>query len=500
MNNQTETVTAGLTRLIYRTEELTWDEGQACLILSPGVALRLDELSHFGHEFRRLAPIQRAGLVELLRSLAVSQQAPEGCWRTVLGKLAFLLLRCSQKQDDGTLRLAAQDVLCWLGPEGEETAWRLSYDETLDVARRYRLVRMAHDGLSRTYQQGRGEDTEFHLPEREFLEARWWTTRCLYELAVHWWLKEGLRNHEARRALSEASMIYLSTLRSEARIHDLERFLEGCATNIEDEVKRIALPPRGLPVLRDEVAGRSLVSWFLRRYDLLTALKLTWRCAAKSSEAVALAFSCLTAAFALGIFYETLTENFSLKRYGLQVGMQGLSLASLVFFAPTFFRLMLPRAMFGSLLAWLTVILSILLSVGGVDIGSDTLQVRMRNFLQNYTKIATLSSVPVLLITLLFVMHEITNCVRSSWNSFLRAIVGLIGFYLGAFFWGVMFAWPIKMLLNAMPAAAGGTSTYDCLDLVPIAVTGSSLAVLFGFLVQLLWEDKTITEPLREPF
>jgi hypothetical protein len=38
---------------------------------------------------------------------------------------------------------------------------------------------------------------------------------------------------------------------------------------------------------------------------------------------------------------------------------------------------------------------------------------------------------------------------------------------------------------------------FDCL--LPITIIGSSLAALFGIIVELVWDDKSITEPLEEP-
>jgi hypothetical protein len=67
-----------------------------------------------------------------------------------------------------------------------------------------------------------------------------------------------------------------------------------------------------------------------------------------------------------------------------------------------------------------------------------------------------------------------------------------MGIFLGSLFWGMIFAYPIKIVLE---------KKWDpnCSCLLLDALIGASLAALFGIIIQLLWDDKAISEPLEEP-
>jgi hypothetical protein len=64
---------------------------------------------------------------------------------------------------------------------------------------------------------------------------------------------------------------------------------------------------------------------------------------------------------------------------------------------------------------------------------------------------------------------------------------------LGSLFWAIALALPIKVTLERDAFA------FDCHCVIPIVVIGSSIAVLFGLLVELIWQDESLAEPLGEP-
>ena len=87
--------------------------------------------------------------------------------------------------------------------------------------------------------------------------------------------------------------------------------------------------------------------------------------------------------------------------------------------------------------------------------------------------------------------------------------------YVGALFWGLIFGLPLKLLVEGQfewekfselvhwPLIAANLFNVQprcgCPCLLPILFIGSSIAVYFGVVVKLLWEDKSVSELLSEP-
>jgi hypothetical protein len=163
---------------------------------------------------------------------------------------------------------------------------------------------------------------------------------------------------------------------------------------------------------------------------------------------------------------------------------------------PELFNLLLPRALFGSLLTWITIIFTSLPGLQAMTLNEDvlhpyTLQMLFHRQLQvnPYTIIV---AAPALVLAFIFVTREVNRFVRRWQGLWLRTMTAITGLYFGSLFWGIIFAMPIKLVMEKQ-------ADWNCSCLYRIALIGASLAALFGILVELLWDDKSITEPLEEP-
>jgi hypothetical protein len=521
------------------SQSVAWDARQQCLTFTFGpspdeadvrhtpaaasesAVIRLDSFANFKKDvpalLRRLDP----GGLELRRSQSegVPDEVYSPALRDAVGRFAFLLLRYGLKDGDARAKETAKGLLRDLGPDGEETAWRLQYNESLTHEYRHKLLEQAYLRLQQRYRGERsGDSPEIDSSEVELREAYWWTVRCLNEVALDWDKLEGVSNPEARRAMRRAATAYLGTLKDEPRTRDLERFLAECGTSLEEEVKNIILPAKNWRQVSDEVVGRIFVSWFLRRYDMMSAWALGLRMSSKRSELIL-----LLAAFALLVWsvylfflqtphrYVCLTATPFLTRpctslFVLQLGLQLLALLVAVVGANTFFRLLMPRALFGTFLSWLTIIL--LSVMPGLGQASVYVGAEKENLAKAFQGLLVSNDAPEiydlllpfiiapLALSCVFIANEVNNYVRDRKAVAIRTVIALIIIYLGALFWGVAFALPVKYMLEGAidpPTVTGRWYLWR------IALAGSSLAVLFGLLVQLLWEDKSITEPIGEP-
>lgn len=175
----------------------------------------------------------------------------------------------------------------------------------------------------------------------------------------------------------------------------------------------------------------------------------------------------------------------------LQGCLQGAALFIAAWLSPSFFNLILPRALFGSLVAWITLVLTSLPGLWAIEIAPHYSLAAVCHRYISTSRSAVLWSLPCLLFALVFVMREIGQWTDNRHIILVRAATTTLGLYLGSLFWGILFAAPIRHVLE-VPFQS------SCTCLVPIAFIGASLAALFGIVVQLVWDEKSIAQPLEE--
>jgi hypothetical protein len=406
-------------------------------------------------------------------------------------------------------RVLAEDLLVGLGPDGPETAWRLAFDEQLPFSRRSDMVAATKKHLLTLSE---GEDAPpaalASPPERRLRELFWWTARSHFELACAWERSEGIRNSEARHVLHESALTYLNLLKDEPHRRELDEFLQQGGSSVEAEVDDVfalkekgSIRPRpwGHGSLRtDEAVRRIFFLWYLKRYNLLSAYRLITNPAGIGEIAVAWGFFLLVTVMLLAVvvadtggfgtaFKEQLTAGAFLIP---QVGVQLVSLLLFIVLAPNLSRLALPRALFGTLMAWLTVIGAYAFGLAD-DVRKPLHQALMGH---GFTSVL-LTTVGLMVIAYLFMFNEVRGHVPTKRLAARRVGVSLSIMLLGSMFWGLIFSVPLKMLLER------GLEVKAKLDhcLLYLTFVGGCAAVVFGILVQLLWDDRSITEPLGEP-
>jgi hypothetical protein len=164
------------------------------------------------------------------------------------------------------------------------------------------------------------------------------------------------------------------------------------------------------------------------------------------------------------------------------------------------FRLVMPRALFGSLVAWFTIIFLALkdvheFKVGTEDKGWPLTDLCHQGSLSDFQMFgySMLISFGMMLLGAVFVGYTVTQFTQGPWKTLLRTVAMLCFLLLGSLFWAIALALPIKVTLERDAFA------FDCHCVIPIVVIGSSIAVLFGLLVELIWQDESLAEPLGEP-
>lgn len=405
-------------------------------------------------------------------------------------------------------RALAESLLVGLGPDGPETAWRLAFDEQLPFSRRSDMVMATKQHLLALSEGENASPAALaNPPERRLRELFWWTVRSHFELACAWERSEGIRNPKARHVLHESSLAYLNLLKDEPHRRELDEFLQQGGSSVEAEVDRIfALKEKGPNRARtgghgslrtDEAVRRIFFLWYLKRYNLTSAYKLITNPAGIGEVVIAwgffllvllllLAFAAADVGYLGTAFKEKLTAGAFLIP---QIGLQLVSLLLFIVLAPNLSRLALPRALFGTLMAWLTVI-------GAYAFGlADDVRKPLHQALMDHGSTSVLTAVGLMVIAYLFMFNEVRGHVPTKRLAARRVSVSLGIMLLGAMFWGLIFSVPLKILLER------GLEVKAKLDhcLLYLTFVGGCAAVVFGILVQLLWDDRSITEPLGEP-
>ena len=508
------------------------------------LSIRLKRFDEFEADMNALDDARREAVMHELGRLAEGRDAPATrLWQDTLGDFAFLLLRYSRKHPlafesvPQRSRDAGLRLLGWVGATDAKTAWRASFDPSLPIEHRYNLLRDAQQafasGGAGTAQDGA---RRVDLAEIRDRESFWFSAMRRYEVALEWCRDYGYRSLEARQALRDSATAYLQVLKDEPRRRDLARLLSEFGTDLEAQVKKVLFPEAGVPggdFSRDEVLHRTFIVWFLRRYDLVTAWKLILRTPPAGEKVRAaiwtLVILCLlsmllfllqfTPAPALTSFYTPpqlaagpvwFVQSYAPWLWALQVLLQLAALAATLILAPTFFRLLMPRALFGSLLAWATIVLTTLpalrdmkVSVGGQVqtlglIGHSPVAWTSSDYVLALVVGALLGG-GILLLCSIFIAYNITQFISGRRELAKRTRITLVGLMIGSLFWSLIFGLPAKFVLESPNESHISPFMFDCYAVLIIILIGAPIAVLFGLLIQLIWEDASLTEPLGEP-
>ena len=513
---------------------LVWDSGLRRLSFRRShdlneLQVRLSEFSAFREDVKRVG---QDTIEERLGRIVGLPCTLDDVWRRVLSEVAFHLSRLDVAK--GGRSTVCSRFESWLGMTSASTAWHLRHDTKVPVAERAALLTAAVGELA----MSSGEQLASDVLGRRDREVYWWTLRSRWLLAREWFEESSGAGDEraSREALQAASSDYLAVLCRKLHRRELELFFSECGESLEAEVKNVlvgeerrkglglASPSDLSPAVHHDQVEEVFILWFLRRYDWWSAVSLQLALGRDVPRFLGIPWyaflaipGVLLVPFGVDWFLIEKTApdpaNTGAEPWPswvLAVGWAGLFLVqvALVVYVlvrhRSLFRLLLPRAAFGSLLAWLTVIVVTVPEATNLQLADE-----MKGFLydswlcgigsaDNALSAGTLARallgiflvcLPAIGLLLCLILSEAAMYLRA-WKAIFRALFVILCCYAGALFWGRLFAVPLLQALSPQEM-----QTWALLQTWTI---GSAYALLFGTLVQLLWENRFITEPLFE--
>ena len=159
----------------------------------------------------------------------------------------------------------------------------------------------------------------------------------------------------------------------------------------------------------------------------------------------------------------------------------------------------MPRALFGSLLAWCTVIFTALRDVHELKMDEGTKdEWHLWDLCHKCAdtqalKYSLLISLGIIILDSIFIAYAVTQFTEGFRSTAVRTLSTLAALLAGSLFWGLIFALPIKVAIER------DVFRFDCSCVIPIVLIGASIAVLFGLMVELIWQEQSLAEPLGEP-
>jgi predicted outer membrane lipoprotein len=477
----------------------TWDEPLRLLTVADGelaATLPLETLHAFVAALMKLDEHQLALLTRALGEAAnlldlwggdppLQPQVLEA-----IGLLLMFTLAAKRSRVHAQLRAAAIAVAERLPVKSPAGAWRLAFQKHLTFAHRAGILASA-------------EDVEVVMPVRDLV---WWTARCRLDLAIEWTKARRSRadDLEAVRELRQAVSVYIAALQQEPSRRAMESFYAACGTSSEREVLR-AHAAREEYCAVDDLVRADVMSWLLRRYSLHESYRLL-KGTLQRAEKIGAGLAFVLTAIGIGTFAMQAAPR-------VQVAFQMAAFVCVVFFSPRIFSLLLPRAMFGTLLAWITVVLAqsaSLLPVFSNDHGTqDQCHLWLRRVIHPGNGVGAwigrmaaqrtvLAPPPVInffllvivciLVSVVFLMVEVSG--RLSTRIFGRSVYCVLVMLLGSLFWGAML---MPLLQYIVVREEFGSS---CRCIYPAWLLGSVCAVAFGILVQLMWDDHSVSDSL----
>jgi predicted outer membrane lipoprotein len=481
----------------------TWDEPLRLLTVldgALGTTLPLETLHAFAAALEELDERRSASLTRALHQAAQLLDAWHGDppldqeVRGAIGLLLMFLLAAKRRGSTQTrLHDAAIAVAERLPITSPADAWRLAFQKGLPFAHRAGLLASA-------------EDSEIVMPVRDLV---WWTAMCRLDLAIEWAKARRPRvdDLEAVRELREAVSAYIGLLQREPARRAMESFFAAAGTSSEREVLR-AHAAREEHTAVDDLVRADVMSWLLRRYSLMESWRLLHG-TLQPAERIGAGLAFGLTAIGMATFAMQAAPR-------MQIAFQIGAFVFLVFLSPRIFSLLLPRAMFGTLLAWITVVLAqsaSLLPVFSDDHAiQDQCHLWLRRVIHPGNEVsgwiggmieqrALLAPPPVLnfagivavciIVSVLFLMVEVSS--RLSTRIFWRSVYCVLVMLFGSLFWGAM----LMPLLQFIVVREDFGSPCGCI--YPAWLLGSVCAVAFGILVQLIWDDHSVADSLGVP-
>lgn len=474
----------------------TWDEPLRLLSVSDEneavVSLPLASLHTCAASLERLDPSSFALLTHALEDVSDALDLWNGDppWdgevRDAVGLLLMFVLAAAVTRRHDRLVSAARRVATRMLPEGPRGAWYVAFQSHLPFAHRAGVLASA-SGLP--------------MPVPDLV---WWTAKCRLDLAV---VRAGavrVDDADALRELVDAATSYIHLLQKEPSRLAVERFYTAAGTTSEAEVLR-AHTVREEYTNVDEVERSEVMTWLLKRY----ALEETWALLRKTlrRREIIGGWVALVMAF-LGIALFVGRTN---PRW--QIAAQLAGFGCLVYYSPRIFSLLLPRAMFGTLLAWITVVVAQSASLLPIITEKDGAAVReschkwLREIVNHPGEKLdgwfrgmflehrfdppqfvdfSLIVIACLSVSAVFLMIEVSN--RLSRPQIRRSIDCVLVMLLGSMFWGAMLVPTLQYIVAREPLGS------SCGCVYPAWLLGSVCAVAFGILVQLIWDDRAVSE------
>lgn len=410
--------------------------------------------------------------------------------REAIGLLLMFLVATGGRRKGMLMREideVARRVTELLRSDTPSGAWRAAFQPNLSSAHRAAALAAA-------------ADVPAPIPE-----LVWWTAKCRLDHAIAW-AAERVNGADAARELTAAVDAYIRFLRAEPSRRAMEAFYTALGTTSEDEVVR-ALAARE-EVTSDEVLHTDVMVWLLRRYALWKSWRLL-RTSLRPAERVGavIAGSMTVAGIAMFVL-----QNAPRAQVIIQIS----AFIVLVFVSPRIFALLLPRALFGTLLAWITVVLAqsaSLLPILSADQKTHKAchlwltqafhpKGAVYQWAADFVVWGVVGSPPAavdfvvlifacLTISIIFVMVEVSS--RLATRIFGRAVYCVAVMLAGSLFWGAMLVPTLQFIIGREVI---GTR---CACTGPAWVLGSVCAVAFGILVQLMWEDHPISDAFGLP-
>lgn len=514
---------------------MEWDEAEHTLRL----VLVTDQTHvitlnfHEGHKLRRpltedAGPI--AGFIKNLIDLHGGVESEN--WQKILAVLAREMIRMNESCPEAIGYKAGVDLAKWLAPLAlsEECAWLAPYHPALRPESSmegtdycYKILKESIHRLKKTVA------SDPHRRAGGMDRNLWWTARCLYRETL-----EEKRRCFPRAAshFRHASEIYLNLLMDSAFRQQQANFFNEMDSSLETEVRDVIwmgqpqLNPRALnPALDDESDARTCQSWLLRRYMLVDAaqLILTRYKQRRTHLRIYSVWSiiALTGWASVLVGYTSLFhwDEYSPVSHHVATHIRDLICAAAIFglaivgilqiiligilniFTPNLFRLLLPRALFGSLLAWVTVIPALLSNVCSLPLSSKTNGEVLGMYLQDRLGdshawwIPFVISLPGFLLAAALMLQEVRNSIEHLRGNFVLLVkrsllVALIALF-SSCYWGA-FAAAGAVAYTELVSGASCTIWYFLF----ITLVGGSLALPFGMAVQIIWQEKYITDPM----
>lgn|GEM_PF-5694245 len=489
---------------IYKCEAggstLRWDEPTRLLSVGDAavaaVSLPLDSLHAFVAALSRLDDEAMTSLIDGLEEAVgeLERWRGEPPWpaalRESLTTLALYSIAARKKNRPAALLRAAKHFAARMPIDSPSASWQVV--ARIDLPFSHRI------GVLETAMEVAGS-----FPSPELV---WWTAKCRLDVAIEWAAACLPDDADAVRKLTEAAAAYTDLLRCEPNRRAMEMFFAAMGTSSEDEVLR-AHAACETHAGTDDIVRADLVSWLLRRYSLGKAASLL-RKSLRPVEWIGAAAAAMAAAYGIMLFL--LHEN-----PRAQVVAQLVAFLLLVCFSRRVYALLLPRAMFGTLLAWITVVLAQMASL--LPIADDHSRLRgdlhvwlvnviqpavhVKDWLARITEAHSLFVRPAevvdfivivavcVAVSAMFLMVEVGN--RLAGNIAIRSFVCVIVMLMGSLFWGAMFA-PALQYIVVREDESGIT----CACMYPAWLLGSVGAVAFGILVQLIWDDHALSDPV----